>query len=394
MSMNWIDPKLIIGNKATGTYYFPRPKIEAAIVTEIEKGNHVLVAAPRRVGKTSVMAFVSENYKDGCKCILENIQGIDEEDALYKRIYELILTCLKKDRQIWENAQKWIKGIKVSEIGLDGKIKFGETKAHNFKELIDDIIPQLPDGLKLVLFLDELPEVLHQLNKKGKKSAADSVLKNLRRWRQGDEFKSLCLVVTGSVGLQHIVANITGRATDNNDYGNVDFPPFGYEQGYEFIEHVTKDATVRYTPALKHHLLDKLGYKIPYFINLVLSEVNKKAKQLSDPSITLSAIDEAFDKVVTESRQFKDWKQRLFDYFEKSNADYMNEVLINLAHNKIISKRKLYDLAIKHKKNDNYMELVTILIDDGYLVENEKGYVFLSPFLSAFWLKDNPIYND
>ena len=55
MSNTWINPNIIIGNTATGNYYFPRPQIEADTWSEIEKGNHVLIAAPRRVGKSSVM---------------------------------------------------------------------------------------------------------------------------------------------------------------------------------------------------------------------------------------------------------------------------------------------------------------------------------------------------
>lgn len=50
MRNDWKNPKVIIGNTATGDYYYPRPEIEANIWEEIEKGNHVLIAAPLYYG--------------------------------------------------------------------------------------------------------------------------------------------------------------------------------------------------------------------------------------------------------------------------------------------------------------------------------------------------------
>lgn len=390
--MNWKNPSLIIGNKATGSYYFRRHQIEEDIISEIEKGNHVLVAAPRRVGKTSVLAYLCDNCNPNWKCIYENIQGIDQEKELYKRMYELILSCLRSDEQLWEKCQSYLEGITITEIGK-GSIKLGEAE-RNFVSKINKIIPLLLADIKVVLFLDELPEVLHQLNKSNKKEEANRILKNLRRWRQGNEFKSLCLVVTGSIGLHHIVANITGRTTDNNDYGLIDFEPFNYKQGFDFIEYVTSGATVQYSPQLKLYLLDKINYIIPYFINLVIHEVNKRARKLNSPDISERDIDQAFDTIVAESKHFRDWKNRLFDYFNKANAQFMNEALIVMAHKGKLNKRQVFDLAVKHNKTDDYMELMTILVDDGYIVDGHEGFVFRSPFLETFWLKDNPIINE
>ena len=390
--MDWIHPKLIIGNKATGEYYFRRPQIEDDIIAEIEKGNHVLIAAPRRVGKTSVLEYLSKNFRPNWKCINKNIQGIDQERELYKRIYEFILTCLKSDQKLWQQTQVLFKGKKVTEISTQG-IKLGDAELDFISE-IDKVIVAIPSEIKVILFLDELPEILHQLNKKGQKDEANRILKNLRRWRQGPEFKSLCMVVTGSIGLHHIVASINGRTTDNNDYALIDFEALNYDQGFEFIEYVTGEATVKYSPKLKLYLLDKINYKIPYFINLLINEVNKRAMKLGSPDICENDIDLAFDKIVKESKHFNDWKKRLFEYFGKSDAVFMNEALTLMAHYGKLNKRLAFDLAVKHDKTVNYMELMNILVDDGYTVENMDGYVFRSPFLQSFWLKDNPIINE
>ena len=57
----WVNPKIIIGNTATGAYYFPRPHIEDSIWEEIEKGNHVLIAAPQFIFVTPFLKAFWKN---------------------------------------------------------------------------------------------------------------------------------------------------------------------------------------------------------------------------------------------------------------------------------------------------------------------------------------------
>lgn len=85
MNQDWIGPRIVVGPAATGDYYFPRPDIVQAIWESILKGSHVLLAAPRRVGKTSVMLDMMENPPDGTRCIFQNIEGIKTEAEYYQR---------------------------------------------------------------------------------------------------------------------------------------------------------------------------------------------------------------------------------------------------------------------------------------------------------------------
>ena len=87
----WVGPKIIIGSTAFGDYYYPRPQIEANIWEETQKGNHVLLAAPRRVGKSSVMLAMVENCPTDTRCVFKNIQGVQSEAEFYQQFFELII---------------------------------------------------------------------------------------------------------------------------------------------------------------------------------------------------------------------------------------------------------------------------------------------------------------
>ncbi|MEA3445906.1 MAG: AAA-like domain-containing protein [Bacteroidota bacterium] len=395
MKTEWIGPKIIIGNQATGDYYYPRKEIEKEIITEIEKGNHLLIAAPRRVGKTSIVVNIANNNcPKGTKCIFEDIQGIRSEKDFYKRLYELILSCLRRDKKIWNKLSNFFQKIDIDEISADGKIKFGDKKRLDYLAEIDKTANQLKSNdVKVVLFIDELPEVIHNLYKNNKTDEAKRILKNLREWRQNNQYSAIQLVLTGSVGMHHVVKRIEGRTIDLNNLKVIDFEPFMPEHAKHYIGHVTKNATVKYPYSLSKYLITKISYPIPYFINLILEEVNKKAKRNNTRIISEKDIDIAFDKVVKDSSYFKDWKHRLFDYFTLNEALFLNEILLFIAHKNKINKMELYDLARKHKKEIDYMEFIGNLETDGYILEKDNHYIFVSPFLKEFWKRDQPVYN-
>ena len=397
MNTNWIDPNFVIGSVATGSNYFDRNDIVEDIWNELEKGNSVLLAAPRRVGKTSIMQYMEKHPIENYRLIFQNIQGNNSADEFFERIYTLLLNCLNTTTK----AKSWFENFKnsmtIESISLNG-IVFGTKKPTDFLKATNVLLIEINkiQGIEnIILLLDELPEALFNINKKNKKEDALSILKHLRKWRQQPEMnKKVKFVLAGSVGIHYVVDKIETRDTDLNDLNRVDCKPLSNKEAYKYIDWAVQGATVTYTPTLKKHLLEKIQYFVPYFINLLLDEINKQAKKTNNPKIITQDIDNAFDTVVKHSDYFKDWKNRLQDYMPKEDFDFVNEILIHTAHKGHISLQEIYDKAVKHDKTADYMDFIDDLGKDGYITEFEDKYLFISPFLSAFWKRNNPIYNE
>ncbi|MBC7774145.1 MAG: hypothetical protein H7246_01800 [Phycisphaerae bacterium] len=394
MNDAWINPKIIIGPIATGDYYYPRPQIEANLWEETRKGSHVLLAAPRRVGKTSVMLAMQQNCPADTRCVFKNIESVKSETEFYQSFFDLLVRCLDKFGKGMSWLNGFFKGIHIEEITLEG-VKFGEKKALNYAEEIESLLPKIAEQkLKIVILLDELPEVLNGLYKSNRSNEASAILSRLRQWRQNPDIRQhFSLVLAGSVGLHHIVKIIEGRTSVINDFGIVPFEALTPVQAADYIAWATKDASVQYDQILLQHLLSKINYFIPYFLSLMLNEINVAARKNNAPNISKQSIDAAFDTIVKNSDHFKDWKNRLTEYFSAEDAGFMNETLIYIAHKDSINPRQLYDLAFRHSKKDAYMELVRGLEHDGYITELNGDFVFVSPFLQAFWKADNPFYD-
>ena len=394
---NWKSPKIIIGSKAIGKEYYNRTDLEELIIKEIKKGNHINIAAPRRVGKTSVVYYISKNKLSDYHCIFESIQSLQSENEVYKRIYELILSSFNSNIKTIKKLKNYLSGRGIKSISFEG-VEFIDKKDIDYIKEIENICSELiKNNEKVVLFIDELPDVLyhlHKYNTPDKKDEAIRLLRNLRVWRQNDQFKNLTLVLTGSVGFHHIVKMIEGRATDLNDLNNIKFEAFTKKQALAYIQHVTNEATIKYTANMAKYLLDKVSYLIPYFINLLLREVDSVSIKNQTKKLTKKTINTAFDIIVRENKDFKDWKDRLFEYYSDFDAKFMNEILVYLAHYDTLSLRRMYDLAVKHKQEIHYMDIIEILENDGYIIEYNDSYTFISPFLKAFWKKNQPIYNE
>ncbi len=397
MKANWISPKTIVGPVATGDYYFPRKEIVEEIWDELEKGNFILLAAPRRVGKTSVMRDIEANPRENYKVTFENIQAVKSEIDFYKTLYKLILNCLSTSKKASKWLSAYIKTKKITEISTSG-IKI-EDKELDYLHEINTIFKDLDNNTEtIVLLLDELPEVLHQLDKSGKKDEAIAILHQLRAWRQSN-LKKMQFVFAGSVGIHYVVKNIEGRTSSLNDLIPAICNPLTREEALDYIEWATSNnASIQYDNELKNYLLQKIQhYYTPYFINLMLGEIDKIARKRNNAAITEKDIDQAFLNVEKNNEHFADWKNRLKDYMPNKDFEFVNEILTHIAHLGSISIQSIYNKAVTHGETTEYMDLINDLEQDGYLVEDPNGsqnYVFISPFLKAFWKRNNPIYNE
>jgi hypothetical protein len=391
--IKWKSPNTVTGPVAKGKNFFERQQIVEDIWYELENGSFILLAAPRRVGKTSIMTFLASKPKEGYKLIFRNVQGISSEKDFYKTIYELIINCLSKSNQFKKWVEIHLKSRSISEVDINGKLKLTNIELDYLAE-INDIIPKIEsDGEIVVLFIDELPELLFNLHKNNQSEDASRILKNLRRWRQEEQFEKLRFVLAGSIGIHYVVNTIEGRNSDLNDLKEVTCLPIEDTETDKYFDWATNNSTVQYNPELRAYLLSKIQYFVPYFINLMLNEIDNVARKRNNPTISKTDIDAAFASILNNNDFFADWKKRLSNYMPPADYIFVNEILTHIAHRESLTIQQIYDIAAKHDKMTDFMDFIDNLKKDGYIINRNNVYVFISPFIKEFWKLKNPIYN-
>ena len=338
------------------------------------------------------MQFLAKQSIEHYKLIFDDMEGINSANEFYERIYLLLLNCMSTmdKARIW--VEKFFKSRSITEISRNG-IKWA-IKPDDFLQEANLLLREINDSPvieNIVLFLDELPVLLFKMSKK-KNEEASSVLRNLRYWRQQPELNNkVKFVFAGSIGMNYVVKAIEGRIAVLNDLSHVKFEPLTHEAAVEYVKWATDSSSLCFSPALVEYLLGKIHYYVPYFINLMLNDINRQARSINDPKITEQEIDNAFEAIVRHNDYFKDWQDRLQQYMIKADFNFVNELLIHTAHKGVITLQEIYDIAVKHEKTGDYMKFIFDLEKDGYITEVNDQYRFISPFLSAYWKRNNPI---
>ena len=70
--------KLSIGKTATGDNFFLRDDIVDEIYEALEEGQNLLLSAPRRVGKTSIIHYIKDNPADEYYCVYVDTEDVSD----------------------------------------------------------------------------------------------------------------------------------------------------------------------------------------------------------------------------------------------------------------------------------------------------------------------------
>jgi hypothetical protein len=388
----WVNPNTITGDAATDDRYIRREYINDDFWREVRKGNHILLVAPRRVGKTSIMKDLACNCPEGYVCHYEDIEGVRSRNEFYRRLFELILQCVNRSKinSAIDFVARCMKKYSIQEISRSG-IKLGE-KEPDYEKDIRDLIPELKQAkIHAVIFLDEFAEVINKMKKMGKESDAIDILHTLREIRSNEDFKHFTIVYAGSIGLEFVIRNID-RPKLINDLHRIKLPALTDDEASRLIGQLTKDATIQFSTVTLVYLKKKIDYLLPYYIQLMIEAIDEIAFEQRRPIITHETIDDAFLRVLRERKNFEDWLVRLKDY-QTQHFSFINDLLKYTAHNGNIPIQVIYDKAKQYNRQEDYMDFIEELEHDGYLIETDGiVYRFISPFLQQFWKQKYPIY--
>lgn len=387
--MKWIHPNTIVGSTAVGKKYFRRHKIEEKLWREIRKGNHILLSAPRRLGKSSIMKYIAANPDAHYSCKYQNISSDATAIDFYKRLFELLLIQLKSLQKARERFRRWLQTKGVEEITATGvKIK---EKDFDYKSNLLELLSKLkPADVHVVLMLDEFPDVIKNIAAREGIAQAKDILHTLRSLRHDDSFKGhFTLVLAGSVGLDHIVKNVD-RLSVINDLYEQNLEALDADEVDGFFEHLLQNASMQVDEACRTYILQRLQQALPYYIQLIIEGCNDILYTDKRTQLTKEDIDRAWSLVLRNHKNFSDWDERLEDYFP-NDYPFFWEVLTYCAHHSSLSIQELYNLAIKTGQSTTYKAKIDdVLIKDGYLHQEGNIFTFISPLLQEWWKCRHP----
>ena len=238
--MNTTRPLYIsTGKVADGEQrYFPREEIERKIWAKLKLGENLLLAAPRRTGKSSILKHIEKNPEPGFIVKYKAVQSIDSTNEFFKSLYLLLL----EDDKVFHHYQRYLKKAagalkkivsRIRTIKVDG-IEISQDTKIDYRHEFTTLLNMLPRDLgTIILLIDEFPDAVKNIAIDKKQGI--HFLQINRELRQGDFKAGIQFVYTGSIGLGNVVKRL-GRPDLINDIKNVKVSPLTRQQGHEFIQ--------------------------------------------------------------------------------------------------------------------------------------------------------------
>lgn len=380
----------IIGQAARDDFYFPRPKITNQIWEELEKGNHLSLIAPRRVGKSSILLNLHDSPKSGYSIIYYTSESVNNINEFYKKLFNHILEQSKFAKRAGTKLMNFSKDLlsRIDEISIaDGSLKLGESKISYLSELSTFLDHLDLQNERIVILVDEFAQTIENIIEDSDEKNAIQFLQTMREIRQNpDLLKRIQFIYAGSIGLENVVSRFNGSKFIN-DLTPVLIQPLNLDETKKLVDKIIDKDPIEFNEDVYGYLLEEINWWIPFYFNLILDEADKLLKTKTDKIITKEIIDKAISNALKLSIHFKPWFERLRIAFKGKEFMFIKEFLNTLSKQKSLNTGIIIDMSVKYELEESYTDLMNTLKHDGYINNTEKPetYKFNSPLLRKWW---------
>lgn len=384
--------KTIVGSPARKEQFYKRPDVRRIILEAVSSNHNLLISAPRRVGKTSILFDLIDEPDENIYAVYVNTEGVDDPDTFFCKLLKEILNAdnLENFGKFSGRSKSLLKewASRISEISLGQvslKLNSAEKRSNyeQFYEFLDGI--QL-EGRQILLMIDEFPMTIEHIYEKFGEQVTSKFLDDNRALRQMPSINSkIKFIYTGSIGLFTAVKKI--RCTDRvNDLKEIRIRPLKREDAKilirellgEKISGVISDKIIDY-------ILEKIEWWIPFYFQLIVEEIADLIN-FEEKKLNKATVDIAFLKVVEHGNiYFEHFKSRLLKIFKDQNLEFVKSLLLDIKQSSSYSKNQAIDLSNKTGVFPIFDDIIEVLKHDGYIVEETGIYKFYSPIIKQWW---------
>jgi len=386
---------LRIGSPAEGEDFFDRT-IERAQLWRVLPANHVVLSAPRRIGKTSLLKrLVHEAEHHGLlpayldvsrrESALDLIGAVSE--AFPERSIAAHMARAGQHALGWLNRIGRIR-IDAGELGgfeLESRAAGAKTWQESAELLAQRLSPR-----PVLIVLDEFSVFIQRLLDH-KPDEARLLLATLRSWRQADGV-ACRFVFSGSIGLNRLLERHRLQ-TETNDCDDFRLGPFAEPDAVAMVSTLAAREGWPLAPNDAAALCRRVGWLSPYYLVTVLEEAIRAAMmrlRVQAPTgqpLTPADLDQAFHELLDTRSKFNHWYVRLADHFDSTTLPWVHLALARLA----ARPQGLRETTLCNLKGAPHDPQATLLQleEHGYIVRDGELVQYQSPLLRQYWHKNH-----
>ena len=365
-------PELAPGKIVREADFFNQESIIQQIWALISEGKNLLLAAPRRFGKSSIISRLADHPFEGIKACHIDLEGAASVTEFLRLVLKGLMDkqecqdCLpqavreRMDSDPLENEKITMIRAEMREIEKDwrkyGDQLFGEMNA--------------ADG-RLLLMLDEFSWMLEDMLARTGSEVEE--VQGFLEWFSHicQKLENVSFIITGSEHLDLFLGAYALSSDFLNDFEQVNLGAFeeGTAQLFSFLALLKQEITV--TPTDLKTIVDLAGQSVPYFLQIFLDLLQlecRKAGQIPP---------EAFKEVYYKKLLGPDAK-RYFEYIKHQieryhrygiNPESVKEILAVLGQEEHIETKELSARWDSKRGGRDFDFLMALLVNDFFVVE-------------------------
>ena len=391
----------VTGSPVEDGDFFDRPLDLARLQRELANGANILLTAPRRVGKTSLVLRLCELQRQAGTCaVFMNVEGCHDELAFAEKLVDglseagLHPEVLGRVSLAFRKARQAFTGMKVGAAGVDMEMGAAEDPDHStLGRALESIFRRIESaGKPVLLAIDEMPELLLAVGRdEHGPERVTRLLHWLRALRQTYR-KSIRWVFLGSIGLDSFVEDRNLRKAIN-DLTPLNLEALDPTEADTFLRELGETNGLPLSREQRSLILARVGWPLPHHLQIVFHALVDCGPTAADAS----AVDAAFTHLLRPNSisQFDTWRQRLDEQFDQSDARAAKDILRHLCQhtsgreraqilNALMSTRQGADPALVE---DQLARLLLMLQRDGYVLDSAGRYAFRSFLLREYWYR-------
>jgi len=306
-----------------------------------------------------------------------------------------------KGESLVKSALNSIEAIEYSSL----KVAIRDSDAQlatRWRERLDDLLTRIrKDGLRVLVILDELPDMLLEMKRKDAAPVRD-FLGWFREQRQNPTpaDDAIRWLIGGSINLMATLDSM-GLVDRMNDPEVVSLPVFSGEQVMEFVVTMLEDRGCGFDADVPEEVAKQLGRPIPYFLQMVTQELSRTWARTGVPLVRQDVVD-VFNGVVAspEARdKLQHYHSRIARYYgDSATTAHALLDMLSLSENGIsrralqqkhdeLAQTEAAELPLYENKK-RFNELMLHLENDFYIVEaDDDCFDFAGGVLKTWWRK-------
>ncbi len=376
---------------------------------------HVLISAPRRTGKTSVMNHLASKPREGYLVVYQNVQDLSHPAQLFQTILE---NFYEQNQKLTEQLARsgfgiLKKAIEFARKNVDsvsaGGFKIALRKSdpdweRNWKQHGESLLAAIRKSQHpVLLIIDELPDLILEMRDRDEEMVRDFLAWfRVQRQNPVPSQDRVRWLIGGSVNLASTLDEL-GEVAAINDIAIETLPVLTEDQVIEFVTRMLAGREVPYETDVPRTVAKRLGRPIPLFLQLATQDIFRSWRN-NPKTITTKDVNAVFDAMISSQAsqdKLQHYHSRIKLHYKqpKQSAAYAILGQLSQSSSSGLSRRALLSEFFRHldtqnweasepEKRRQFNHLMRDLENDFYIVEiDDESYDFASGLMKAWWRK-------